>query len=74
MPRLRRTLLTTAAIATTLLLLLLTVVTVFWISVGGTWRGERMTAAAALQISLAVLTSVALGFLARYLFRAATKA
>ena len=63
MPSLRRTFLTPAAIAATLVVLLLTVVTVFWISVGGTLRGERMTAATILQISLAVLTCVALGFL-----------
>ena len=70
----RKALLTVAIVVSTFVLVLLSAATALWISVGGTFfRGERVTLGTAFQIGMAVLACVGLGFLIRWLFRAAKK-
>lgn len=70
----RRTLLIAALVFTTVVLIVLATVTALWISVGGTFRGEDISAGGVLQIGLAVMSCLGLAFLVRWLLRAARNA
>ena len=67
----RRPLLIAAVVFTTLVLVVVATITALWISVGGTFRGEDISAGGVVQIGLAVAACVALAFLIRFLLRAA---
>lgn len=74
MPSLRRTLLITAMLLTTVVLVILGAITVLWISMGGTFRGEDASVGTVIQIGSAVMSCVGLAFLIRFLLRAARRA
>lgn len=70
----RKTLLIAALVVATLALIILAAITALWISMGGTFRGEEISGGAVVQIALAIMSCVGLGFLTRSLVRAARKA
>ena len=70
----KKTLLIAAVVLITLVLVVLATTIALWISVGGTVRGEDISAGAVVQIGLALIACVGLGFLIRFLLRAARRA